>query len=131
MAVRNQRPLDRSRRIDMKAAARAAQSAGHGFQEVFWAHSDQICFRKAFASPTTKILGQSVATTLFQSSGDLTADRRYAFARDLFDRGDVEAAADLLAQTVELAPDFAAAWFALGGALEKLGRTDDAIAAFR
>jgi predicted TPR repeat methyltransferase len=68
---------------------------------------------------------------LFRSSGDVTADRRYAFARDLAERGDFAAAADLLAQTVELAPGFAAAWFALGEAHEKLDRKAEAIAAFR
>ena len=68
---------------------------------------------------------------LQRSSGDVTADRRYAFAQDLAARGDMEAAADLLMQTVELAPGFAAAWFALGDAQEKLGRTVEAIAAFR
>ena len=72
-----------------------------------------------------------MATTLFQSSGDVTADRRYSFARDFAERGDFSAAADLLAQTVELAPGFAAAWSALGEAYEKLGQTAEAIAAFR
>ena len=42
-------------------------------------------------------------------------------ARDLAARGDLPAAADLLPQAVELAPHFAAAWFALGEAREKLG----------
>jgi predicted TPR repeat methyltransferase len=72
-----------------------------------------------------------VAITLFKSSGDVTADRRHAFARDLAERGDFAAAADLLAQTVELAPGFAAAWFALGEAHEKLDRKAEAIAAYR
>ncbi len=40
-------------------------------------------------------------------------------------------AADLLAQTVELAPDFTAAWFALGEAHEKLSQNAHAIGAFR
>ena len=67
---------------------------------------------------------------MFQSSGDLTADRRYAFAQDFFARGDFAAAADLFTQTLELAPRFAPAWFALGEAYEKLDRKADAIAAF-
>lgn len=70
-------------------------------------------------------------STLFRSSGDVTADRRYAFARDFAERGDFAAAADLLSQTVELAPDFAAAWFALGEAYERLNQKAEAIAAFR
>ncbi len=56
-------------------------------------------------------------TPLFLSSGDLIADRRYQHARDLAARGDLQAAADLFAQAVERAPDFASAWFgARGGA---------------
>ena len=42
---------------------------------------------------------------LFLSSGDLVADRRFEFARDLQLKGDLVAAADLLEQAVELAPD--------------------------
>jgi predicted TPR repeat methyltransferase len=70
-------------------------------------------------------------TDLFQSSGDLLADRRYAFGRDLAARGDHTAAADLFAQSVEIAPRFAAGWFALGDALETLGRGAEAPAAYR
>jgi predicted TPR repeat methyltransferase len=67
---------------------------------------------------------------LFVSSGDLIADRRYQWALDLVSRGDLAAAADLLAQTVELAPGFAAGWFTLGEVREKLGDRDGAVAAF-
>jgi len=49
---------------------------------------------------------------LFVSSGDLIADRRYKWAIDQAARGDFAGAADILAQTVELAPAFATAWFA-------------------
>jgi predicted TPR repeat methyltransferase len=68
---------------------------------------------------------------LFLSSGDLIADRRYEFARDLQLKGDLVAAADLLDQTVELAPKFTSAWFALGEIRAQLGETDAAIAAFQ
>jgi predicted TPR repeat methyltransferase len=68
---------------------------------------------------------------LFLSSGDLIADRRFEFARDLQLKGDLAAAADLLEQAVELAPNFASAWFTLGEVRNKLGQTDLAIAAFR
>ena len=51
---------------------------------------------------------------LFLSSGDLMADRRFEFARDLQLKGDLAAAADLLLQAIELAPNFASAWFTLG-----------------
>ena len=68
---------------------------------------------------------------LFLSSGDLIADRRFEFARDLQLKGDLGAAADLLTQAVELAPNFASAWFTLGEIRLKLGEKDAAIAAFR
>jgi predicted TPR repeat methyltransferase len=68
---------------------------------------------------------------LFLSSGNLVADRRFEFARDLQLKGDLAAAADLLLQATELAPDFASAWFTLGEIREQLGQHDAAIAAFR
>jgi predicted TPR repeat methyltransferase len=68
---------------------------------------------------------------LFHSSGDLMADRRFEFARDLQLKGDLPAAADLLEQAIELAPNFASAWFTLGEIRQELGERDKAIAAFR
>jgi predicted TPR repeat methyltransferase len=67
---------------------------------------------------------------LFLSSGDLVADRRFEFARDLQLKGDLVAAADLLLQATELAPGFASAWFTLGKIREQLGEREAAIAAF-
>jgi predicted TPR repeat methyltransferase len=68
---------------------------------------------------------------LFQSSGDLVADRRFEFARDLQLKGDLAAAADLLEQAIELAPNFVSAWFTLAEIRERLGQREQAIAAFR
>src|SRR5713226_3909991 len=68
---------------------------------------------------------------LFLSSGDLVADRRFEFARDLQLKGDLAAAADLLSQATDLAPGFASAWFTLGEVREQLGERDAAITAFR
>jgi predicted TPR repeat methyltransferase len=68
---------------------------------------------------------------LFLSSGDLMADRRFEFARDLQLKGDLSAAADLLMQAIELAPDFTSAWFTLAGIREELGEHDAAVSAFR
>lgn len=65
------------------------------------------------------------------TSGNLIADRRFEWARDLEAKGDLAGAADLLTQALELAPDYTAAWFALGELREKLGERDNAIAAFR
>jgi predicted TPR repeat methyltransferase len=68
---------------------------------------------------------------LFQSSGDLIADRRFAIAQDLLARDDLAGAADLLTQAIEAAPRFVSAWFALGELREKVGARDEAIAAFQ
>ena len=64
------------------------------------------------------------------ASGDLIADRRFAYAKATADEGDWAAAAELLEQTLERAPHWAAAWFALGEAREKLGFLDEAAQAF-
>jgi predicted TPR repeat methyltransferase len=67
---------------------------------------------------------------LFVSSGDLIADRRYKWALDQSARGDFVGAAEILEQTVELAPRFATAWFALGAIRDQLGERSKAVAAF-
>jgi predicted TPR repeat methyltransferase len=67
---------------------------------------------------------------LFVSSGDLIADRRYKWALDHAARGDFTGAAEILEQTVELAPRFATAWFALGAIRDQLGDRSKAVAAF-
>lgn len=48
------------------------------------------------------------------SSGDLVADRRLEMARDYAAAGEAAAAAELTEQALELAPGWAAGWFALG-----------------
>ncbi len=65
------------------------------------------------------------------SSGDLSADRRYGYATDLLKAGDVEAAADLFRQVLELAPRWAPAWFGLGEACEAAGDVAGAAEAYR
>jgi predicted TPR repeat methyltransferase len=69
--------------------------------------------------------------TLFVSSGNLLADRRLAFAQDLALRGDLAAAADILTQTVAIAPAFASAWYALGDLQARLGMPAAAADSFR
>ena len=46
-------------------------------------------------------------------------------------KGDLPAAADLCEQAIELAPNFASAWFTLGEIRQQLGERDKAIEAFR
>lgn len=64
------------------------------------------------------------------ASGDLLADRRFLYAQAAAGEGDHAAAAEILEQTLELAPNWAALWLALAEACEKCGRRDRAIAAF-
>ncbi|MFL5042640.1 MAG: class I SAM-dependent DNA methyltransferase [Xanthobacteraceae bacterium] len=72
----------------------------------------------------------TTSAPLFVSSGDLIADRRYKWAIDHARRGDLAGAADILAQTVEMAPAFATAWFALGAIRDTQGDRAGAVAAF-
>jgi predicted TPR repeat methyltransferase len=65
------------------------------------------------------------------SSGDPLLDRRLEWARGLMQRGEAAAAAALLAETTVAAPEFLAAWFALGEACEQSAAPDEAAAAFR
>jgi predicted TPR repeat methyltransferase len=65
------------------------------------------------------------------ASGDLIAERRFAYARAAAEDGEWGEAAELFEQTLERAPNWAAAWFALGEAREKLGDLDAAAQAFR
>ncbi|BCM84659.1 class I SAM-dependent DNA methyltransferase [Methylobacterium indicum] len=51
-----------------------------------------------------------------RSSGDLLADRRYAWAEAALAEGDAAAASDLAAQVLEIAPGYAPAWLLLGRA---------------
>lgn len=67
---------------------------------------------------------------IFLTSGDVIVDRRFEWARDLEAKGDFAGAADVLSQTVELKPDYGAAWFALGALREKLADRTGAILAF-
>ncbi len=69
-------------------------------------------------------------STLFLSSGDLIADRRFDWAKDCEAKGDLVGAADLLRQALELVPGYASAWFSLGEICDKLGDRSGAIAAF-
>ena len=75
--------------------------------------------------PTTTIMSRSAT-----SSGDLRADRRFLYAEDNAAAGDHAAAAELLEQCLEIAPDWAGAWFALGAARERLSDTEAAKRAY-
>lgn len=65
------------------------------------------------------------------SSGDVLVDRRAAYAERLAAEGEIAAAADLLADALVMAPQWAAGWFRLGEWREAEGRTDAALGAYR
>ncbi len=65
------------------------------------------------------------------SSGNLTADRRFATAQTLRAEGDFAGAADVIGQALELAPGWAEGHFALAESLADSGRPEDAAAAYR
>jgi predicted TPR repeat methyltransferase len=71
-----------------------------------------------------------MTSQMFLSSGDVIADRRFEWARDREAKGDLTGAADLLMQALELAPNYASAWFMLGELRERLGDRTGAVAAF-
>jgi predicted TPR repeat methyltransferase len=66
-----------------------------------------------------------------RTSGDLAADRRYAWAVAALGEGDAVGAADLLRQALERAPAWPPAWLALGDACRHAGDTAEAAAAWR
>jgi predicted TPR repeat methyltransferase len=66
----------------------------------------------------------------FRSSGDLLADRRYAYAKAAVEAGDHAEAVEILGQVLELVPHWAPALFMLGIAEDKLLHRREAISAF-
>lgn len=75
--------------------------------------------------------GAMTGGPLFVSSGDPTADGHYRSALEHAARGDLAGAATTLLQTVERAPAFATAWFALGAIRDNLGDRAGAIEAWQ
>ncbi len=67
----------------------------------------------------------------FRSSGDLIADRRYAYGSEFAKSGDHSAAAELFQQTIERAPNWAPAWHALARARLNAFDRPGAVAALR
>ncbi len=65
------------------------------------------------------------------SSGDPRLDRRYVYAKAAFDEGDLAGCIDLLAQTLDEAPHWAAAWFMLAQAHEAAGDLIQAVPAYQ
>ena len=89
--------------------------------------------------PSSPILGRELArddrdmagpSQKLRSSGDLVVDRRLLYARAAAAEGDHVVAAEVLEQTLPLAPTWAPLWLVLAESLEKLGRRSDAVAAY-
>jgi predicted TPR repeat methyltransferase len=99
----------------------------HACFSTFCTHGSYISFRIVGVIPWGKALQPQL---IHLPSGNLIADRRFEWARDLEAKGDLSAAADLLTQALELVPGYASAWFALGEVREKLGDCTGAVAAF-
>jgi predicted TPR repeat methyltransferase len=137
MAVGDHGALDRAHRVDMKAAGLAAQAGWYWHQDVLWAHLSYIGCGRAGSSLSAGCDVSSdrsvpkMSSRVFMSSGDLVADRRFDYARDLQLRGELVAAEDLFVQAIDLAPGFATAWFTLGEVREQLGDLCGAVTAFR
>lgn len=70
-------------------------------------------------------------TSIFLSSGDFVVDRRAQYARMLAEAGDFSAAADLMAQALAQAPDWAAGWMMAGEFHLKSEGLGEAIAAWQ
>lgn len=84
------------------------------------------------AAPNGPVFSKApVLTKAFFSSGDVIADRRADYARMLAEQGDHAAAAELMEQALELAPEWAAGWDLAGGYHEKAGHVAAAISAWR
>jgi len=127
MAMGDHRALDGTDRIDMKASGLATKTGGSWQQDVLRTHLGYIGrIAPIFTHPI-----EPMPTRIFLTSGDLMADRRYDFARDLQLKGDLPGAADLLLQATDLAPNFVTAWFSLGDIRETLGEREAAVAAYR
>jgi predicted TPR repeat methyltransferase len=88
-------------------------------------HADKSCNRR------NDVGGAAIgAPPWLRTSGDLRVDRRFLYARAATAAGDHGAAAEILEQTLELAPGWAPLWLAAAEAREKLGRIDAAIEAY-
>lgn len=98
-------------------------------------HSDSARFRLYFAESSVRSVDRNRYRTLMTlnqlSSGDLIADRRADYAKMLAEGGEPESAAELMAQALERAPDWAAGWFRLADYEEKSGRKEAAVGALR
>lgn len=81
-------------------------------------------------SGNNRPVGRILSKT-FHSSGDVIADRRADYAKSYAADGDFAAAAEVMGQALELAPDWIAGWDLLGSYHEKAGDVSGALSAWR
>jgi len=94
--------------------------------------SDYLAFRRAVLSDATQHLSiDSSAAGSPTLSADLKGDDLYDAAKASFDRGNYQAAIELLKRVVAADPKHKTAWMDLGRSYMLLRQTDDAIAAFQ
>lgn len=90
---------------------------------------------KCCKSPPLRHYGGSIGlhnvSKAFFSSGDVIADRRADYARQMAEGGEYAAAAELMEQALELVPEWAAGWELAGAFHEKAGDIAAAISAWR
>jgi predicted TPR repeat methyltransferase len=87
--------------------------------------------RSAIAHTRSRRVMKPTISAAARSSGDLRADRRFLYAEESAAAGDDAAAAELLEQCLEIASDWAPAWFGLAAARERLGDAEAAIAGYK
>ncbi len=129
MRMGDERARNRAHRIDVEIAGRAI--------EAFRARMQQFgCFHGLACSPPVKsrnhrdMSSAARSASLTQGSGDLIADRRFAYAEGALADGDAVAAFDLYEQTLERVPAWLPARLGLGKAALALGREAEARGAF-
>jgi predicted TPR repeat methyltransferase len=128
MGVGDERARHRPHGVHVKIARRAVKAGGRGLKKVL-RHGPNIGERAAKQRGLARS-ARSGQKRAMHSSGDILADRRFAWAQAAAAEGDHAAARDLLEQTLERAPDWAPALLALGDSLAALGEDEQAAQAW-
>jgi len=122
MGVSDERARHGAHGIDVKIARRAVKASGRGLKKMR-RHGPNI----GEPAPKQRGLAPRAASgqkRAMHSSGDILADRRFAWAQAAAAEGDHAGARDLLEQTLERAPGWAPALLALGDSLAALGEDE-------
>lgn len=129
MGVRDQRAGNRAHGINVEIPRGAIKAEGRG-REQMRRHGPQHRLARGDAKRALAHGAGFGQKRAMRSSGDILADRRYAWAIAAAKEGDHAAARDLLEQTLERAPNWPAALLALGDSLHALGAAQEATQAW-